>query len=268
MCTSTHIRMLATIKKQILKPLKLSLILLTLLSCKRPHHEIIEKFEDNSIKIERIYNDKDAKNEFKYIEYYKNRNIKFEGYIKDNFYRGIKKNYYENGNPMEFCHLTDSGEFNFCCPDGFYELFHTNGKLKQTYYRIKGNIDGIITNYDTLGIKRNELYVENDIKNGLSKHFYSTGVIRSIEQYKNDTLINFVVDFFESGDSSFRANINKGSIYFPIKKWNEEGDYIFGNFLDESEEKVKWVWKNSQDEIIKTEISEANEDGFIIPDFK
>lgn len=251
-----------------MKRLKLTLIFITLLSCDGPYNEVLEKFEDGSVKIERIYNDKDVKNEFKYIEYYSNGNIKFEGYIKDSFYRGIKKNYYENGNPMEFCHLTDSGKFSFCCPDGFYELFYTNGKLKQTLYRITGNIDGIITNYDTLGSKRNELYVENNIKNGIAKFFYSTGVTSSIEHYRNDTLINFVADFFESGDTSFRANLNKGNIYFPIKKWNEKGESISGNFLDENGEKVEWIWRDSQDRVIKTEILEVADDEFIIPDFK
>ena len=253
---------------QKIKTTLITLIFIVLLSCKKPYNKVLEKFEDGSVKIERIYNDKDVENEFKYIEYYNNRNIKFEGFVKNDFYRGLKKNYYENGNPMEFCHLTDSGKFNFCCPDGFYEIFYPNGKLEQTYYRINGKIDGIITNYDTLGLVQNELNVKNDIKNGIAKYYYSTGTISSIEHFKNDTLINFVVDFFESGDTSFRANIIEGNIYFPIKKWNEQGECISGNFLDENETKIKWIWKNSQDEVIKTEVFEAVDGEFIIPDFK
>ena len=251
-----------------MKLLKLTLILITLVSCDRTHKKVIEKFEDNSVKTEYIYSDNDVKNEYKYIEYYKNRNIKFEGFIKDNYYRGIKKNYYENGNPKEFCHLTDSGKFSFCCPDRFYEMFHSNGNLKETHSQTNGIISGLITNYDTSGTKTNEFFNENNMKNGVAKLYHPSGTIRSLQQYKNDTLINSLVDFFESGDTSFMANINMGNIYFPIRKWNKQGVCISGFFLDENEEKVKWIWTDSQGEVIKTEVLEANDEGFTIPDFK
>jgi antitoxin component YwqK of YwqJK toxin-antitoxin module len=167
---------------------------------------------------------------------------------------------------MEFCELKDSGKFNYCCPDGFYKLFYTNGYLEQTHYKIDTRIEGKITNYDTAGFKVNELIVENNIKNGIAKYFYSSGKVRSIEFYRNDTLIDIVIDFFESGDTAFKATILNGKINFPIKKCNKKGNCIIGRYTDDSHEKVEWTWRNPNNETTRKEILEPSDSGFVIPE--
>ena len=235
-------------------------------SCNNVEKETTKEFEDGTTQVERFYVHKGSKTEFKYVEYYKNGNVKFEGYIKDGYYRGVKKNFYENGNPKEFIHLKDSGKFNFCCPDGFYELFYENGKINQTHYKLNEKILGKILNYDSTGLKTNDLTVIDNVKNGIAHQYYPSGEIYSIEYYSNNKLLDSLVELFKTGDTAFIANIIDGKINFPIKKCNQNGYCIYGDYLNGDKKKVNWTWVDLKNEIIKTKILTPSDSGFVIPD--
>ena len=227
------------------------LIILLFIGCSNNEKEVIlETYPNGNTKSLRIYPDDKNKNNYKLKEYYANGHLEFESKVRNSKFIEYKKAYFENGNPKEIVILTDSAEFDFCCPDGFYTYYYENGIIKETHYKKNGLFEGLVSVFDSLGIKESEHQTFNDLKNGITKTYYNNGIVESIKEYKNDTLVGTVFYFSETGDSLKRYGIYKGKLDFPIKYWKKNGYSLFGNFYKGETDRVQWIWKDSLNKII------------------
>jgi antitoxin component YwqK of YwqJK toxin-antitoxin module len=228
---------------------------------------ILDKFENGNTKHAYVYPNKNVTSRFRYITYYEDGTIAFEGDVENGYYKGTKKSYFENGNPKEFCHLKDSGEFGYCCPDGYYEMYYKNGILGETHYIVNGQFNGLVIMFDTTGIKTSEIVFKDDMKNGTMKEFYSDDMLFSITNYRNDSLVGLGIEFFDSGDTSCLYNTFMGKVDFPITYWKKNGNKLVGEYMTGTYHKVKWTWIDSQSNIVKQEIRDTINGRFITPDF-
>jgi antitoxin component YwqK of YwqJK toxin-antitoxin module len=66
------------------------------------------------------------------------------------------------------------------------------------------------------------------MKNGVTITHFGNGEIKSIMEFRNDTLIGTVYYFTETGESLKKNGIYKGKLDFPIKYWKENGNSLYG----------------------------------------
>jgi antitoxin component YwqK of YwqJK toxin-antitoxin module len=226
--------------------------------------EIIEAYSNGDPLSVKVYSNDNNSN---YIikDYYIDGTLVFEGKVVNEKFVEYKKAYFENGTPKEIVELTDSADLDYCCPNGFYQTYYDNGQLSETHYKKNGLFNGLVTKYDSSGIKSAEYEVTNDLKNGITKTFYLNGEIKSIKEYQQDTLIKTVYYFTETGDSLKRHGTYNGKLDFPIKYWKENGSSLLGEYLFSKANQVKWTWKDSINNTLKTEIADPVNGQFITP---
>ncbi|KAB1065936.1 toxin-antitoxin system YwqK family antitoxin [Salibacter halophilus] len=239
-----------------------------LFGCSDPNNiKVIEKYADGSPKSVKVLFDNNDSNNYIIKNFYPDGTLDFEGKVSNNKFVEYRKAYFENGNPKEIVKLSDSTNLDYCCPDGFYKHYYKHGQLKETYFKKNGLFNGLAIKYDSLGNKIAEYQVTNDLKNGITKKFHDNGAIKSIKEYKNDTLVGTAYYFTESGDSLKRHGTNKGKIDFPIKYWKDNGNSLLGVYHNDNHYQVKWTWIDSVGNITKTEIADTVDGQFVTPDY-
>lgn len=229
--------------------------------------EVIEKYSDGSTRTDIEYLDKNDSSCFIIRDYYRSGTVEFEGKICNDRFVEFKRVYFENGQPKEHVTLTSSAELDYCCPDGEYRMYHENGQLMQTHTRVNGLFEGMVTKYDTLGKIRAEYQVAKDLKNGIAKKYYTNGVVRSIREYRNDTLVGKQFFFTETGDSLKRTATYNGHIDFPIKYWKENGSSLRGEYANGNHFQVQWTWIDSTGNITKTAVVDTVNGTFVTPEY-
>jgi antitoxin component YwqK of YwqJK toxin-antitoxin module len=232
---------------------------------KKSKEIIMDKYPNGNPKSVNIFFDKES-----YIlkDYYLDGKLEFEGKIVNEKFVEYKKSYFENGALKEKVQLSDSADLDYCCPDGYYEMYNKNGNLKQTHILLAGELNGLLEVYDSLGIIIVDFEMENDLKNGNSKKYHLNGKISSIKKFRNDTLTDISYFFNESGDSIKTHGTYKGQKDFPFKYWKKNGNTLEGKYYQGKFDKVEWKWRDSLGSVIKTEILDTNKNGqFITPEY-
>jgi antitoxin component YwqK of YwqJK toxin-antitoxin module len=230
------------------------------------NQEILETHSNGTPKTVKIYlNDENDK--YIYKDFYKDGTLEFEGKVVNDKFVEYKKSYFSNGNFKETLELADSADLDYCCPDGFYHVYHENGQLKETHYKKKGVFNGPVYKYDTSGIKTGIYETSDDKKNGITKTFYQNGATKALKEYKNDTLIGTVYYFTEKGDSLKRHSLYRGKIDFPIKYWKDNGTSLFGEYNNDNKYQIKWTWRDSLNNITKEEIADTINGQFVTPNY-
>jgi antitoxin component YwqK of YwqJK toxin-antitoxin module len=246
----------------------LSLILIPFLAgCSEPNKtEVIDNYPNGQAKSTREYLNKD-KNEYLIRDYFENGNLEFESKVVNGKFVEFKKSFYNNGNLEETVELTDSAKMDYCCPDGSYQVYYSNGQLKESHYKKDGLFNGLVTKYDSSGAKLADYQVDNDRKNGVARTFYTNGKVNSIKEYQNDTLVGIVYIFTETGDSLKRYNTYKAKMDFPIKYWKDNGNNLLGEYYNGDYYQVKWTWIDSLGNATKSEIADTVNGKFVTPDY-
>lgn len=239
------------------------LTLIAIFGCKREFKETIETFPNGQVKIEFIYSDQKNKDNYTIIHYYENGQIKFKGTVKNKKFIGEKLNYYENGNFSQIDSIISPCELDFCCCDGKVTRYYSNGELNQTFENRDGVANGLVTLYDddSSGVL-NSIYVYKDgEKNGVAKKFYSSGKLFKLSKFKNDTLVDKVYYFEESGDTMKIYNTWKGNEDFPTKKWLTNGQIFYAEYIDSSYNIALYRWTDKNGKELRREVVENQKSG-------
>ena len=229
--------------------------------------EVINKYSDGSPRTVKEYPDDQDRSKYILKDFFQNGTLAFEGKVKNGKFVEYKRAYYQNGNLKERATLADSADLNYCCPNGFYEVYYDNGQLEETHHKKDGLFNGLVTEYDTAGNKITETQVSADLKNGIAKTFFVNGNVKSIKEFHNDTLVGTAYYFTETGDSLKKHGTHKGNLDFPIKYWKDNGSSLFGEYHNNNYYQVKWTWKDSLENILKTEVADTINGQFVTPDY-
>jgi hypothetical protein len=141
------------------------------------------------------------------------------------------KRYYPNGNVMRECEIDEKG----LCHGKFWE------------YRKDGTLIS-------------EVKCVNDKKEGKKIYYYPSGEISCISIYKNDILIDSIVEFYESGKVKAIAKITNGKVTGKCREFHENGiisaesnlinEKHFGEQFIFSKSGIVEMWAYHQDSLI------------------
>lgn len=238
-----------------MKNILLLFIIVFCASCKTEKREVLETYSNGDPKREYIYPDEKNKRHYFIIDYYVGKKVKFEGEVENNKFIGQKKNYYENGIVKEIDSISKPCALNYCCCDGKVTKYFSNGKLKITFYNKNGVGNGPITFYsdDSSEYKLSVYEYRDDVKNGRFEHYYKNGKIYQTGTYKNDTMVGKTTYFEENGDTLKIYNTWKGKEDFPAKKWLEDGQVFYANYIDTTFDVAIYRWEDKKGKELKRE---------------
>lgn len=251
--------------------MKYTFIILTLalLGCKTEVRETTETYPSGKIMTEYVYADKKSKRDYTIIEYFENGQVKFKGTVKDGNFYGVKLNYYDNGNLRSVDSIINPCAIDFCCCDGKVIRYYRNRQLDQTFENRNGVANGLVSIFDrdsTGRLIRTTEY-KDDRKNGIEKLFFENGSIYSIQEFKDDTAINYIYYFKENGDTLKYFNHFKGKKDFPAKKWLENGQIFYATYVDSNYKEVLFRWTDKNGNEIKRQIVNPDkEKNYVLPD--
>lgn len=97
---------------------------------------------------------------------------------------GPYETYHENGQ------LEREANFKNDNMDGVYKFYGKNGKIFMISNYKDGKLEGQTKIYNINGVLLEEAFYKDGKANGLVKNYYEDGVIKSIEEYKNNDMIN------------------------------------------------------------------------------
>ncbi len=245
-----------------MKPILCTMILTSVLSCSQSTNEVQNNNEPRSEVIVI-----DTGDFYVYREYFPNDTLSLEVGMKDDQITGFRKSYYSNGSSKEIVKIKGFYPTDYCCPNGLYKVFYENGVLKEIHNKENGEYEGRVISFDTLGNKKAEFQVLQGLRHGMAKRYYPNGMVKGVYEYKQDTLTKTAYTFTEKGDSLKRYFLKKGKISFPITYWKEDGRSLTGEYYNNQNFKVKWTWRDSSRNTVKSEIVDTVNGQFITPLF-
>ena len=239
-----------------MRPFSIILLLTFLLGCKTEYRKTIDTYSNGKTKTEYVYPEKANQSKYTIIEYYDNGQVSFKATVDNNKFVGVKINYFENGNLKEVDSIINPCDLDNCCCDGKVSKYYTNGKLEQTFENKNGVANGQVVLYgtDSSGKVWSTRSYQDDKKNGITKTFYQSGKLYKVETFNNDTLIDYVYYFEETGDTMKINYTWKGKEDFPSKKWLDNGQIFYATYLDSSYNKALYRWTDKSGRELRKEI--------------
>ncbi|MGE5109028.1 MAG: hypothetical protein ACM3H8_15935, partial [Sphingobacteriales bacterium] len=145
---------------------------------------------------------------------------------------------------------------NFCCCDGKFFKYYSNGKLNQIFENRNGLLNGLMYIYerDSSGKLGIICTFKEDKKNGIYKNFYNKGGVYLLGTYSNDTLIDNIYYFRPKGDTLKIFHTWKGKEDFPAKKWLDNNQIFYATYLDSSYNKALYLWTDKSGKELRREI--------------
>ncbi len=194
------------------------LTFLFLFSCRTNKQEVISKWDNGKIKVERIYSD--TPNCFIERHFYENGQLASETKFIDSTKNGESVAYYKDGKLLGKC-IYKNGKIN-----GEVTEFHKTGSLMFKGNQIDGNLVGTATHYYDNGKPETELYYK-DNKVFLVNYWDSSG----LQQISNGDGIKKFQDFLnkdKNGNDTminvFVVGIYKDSLYNGLWKYYNAAD--------------------------------------------
>jgi len=227
----------------------LAIIILTLfLGCKTDYKKSIDTHPNGEKKVK--------KSTYPIIEFYDNGQVSFQATVVDNKFVGVKTSYFENGNLKEVDSLLHPCDLDYCDCDGKISKYYSNGQLQQTFESKNGVANGQVILYarDSSGKIRSISDYKNDKKNGVTKTFYRSGKIYKVGTFANDTLIDHIYYFEETGDTMKIMYTWYGQEDFPTKKWLTNGQIFYATYLDSTYKKALYRWTDKSGIELRREI--------------
>jgi antitoxin component YwqK of YwqJK toxin-antitoxin module len=102
---------------------------------------------------------------------------------------------------------------------GFYKIYYSNGRLKETKEYKNNKCDGLNVKYYETGQKLYEIEYVEDIENGLTKYYYPNGNLQMFVNRVNGAYEGTLNKYFEN-----KANVIKTKQDFALGELH--GDYI------------------------------------------
>lgn len=142
--------------------------------------------------------------------YYKNDQLKKEGYYKDNKKIGNWKDYYDNGQLKKTYVYNSDGK-----PSGVEESYSKKGVLISSIYAIKNN--GLIAKRYSENGKLKTVYglvkiadYPNVLRSGGYKEFYENDSVKVESNYTNNELSGLWKKYFNSGELEWEVQYTEG----------------------------------------------------------
>ena len=241
--------------------------LLILISCCNSQYEITTStYSNGNPKVLVTYLSKSNKSDYNLIWLYETGEIEFKATVRSNKFIGEKINLYKNGIIKEIDSLASPCELNYCCCDGKITKYDSLGNISEFWYNKNGLEDGLVHVYKENGkIDLITTYVAGK-KHGIEKGYYDNGQLEVLANYINDTIADYLYFFKENGDTLKYYNHFQGKIDFPYKKWLENKNILYGNYLDKTESRVLWIWYDEQYKELKRLIKNRSKDGYVVPE--
>ena len=95
--------------------------------------------------------------------------------------------------------------------------------LKDEFYRVNGQIEGIYTRYNNQGEKRMLTTYIADKKNGAEKNFHTNGNLYMICFYENNLKNGECRKYFDSGELQIKFNYINDRIEGEYKEYHKNG---------------------------------------------
>ena len=149
------------------------------------------------------------------LEFYRNGKIKYEVNFSNGLEDGITRAYFNNGQIFQ---LANHKAGNL---DGKETLYYSNGNLKRELLYKEGLIWKAIANYDSLGIKIDELTLDNG--NGSINTYYENSRISSTSEFRNGLLNGKSIVYYETGQEAAIFFLLNGKKDGELKLFHENG---------------------------------------------
>ena len=158
--------------------------------------EAIREFAENGQKIAEYFVDKEGKLEGHYRRWYKNGQLKINGYYDHGVFDGKQEEYFENGQ------MAKSGFYSGGIQEGLFQEWHENGKLTFEGSYVKGN-------------KEQEF-----------KQWYPDGTPKLAKSFKNNLFHGDHFEWYENGQMALEAHYHLGKEDGLYRIWNEKGTLL------------------------------------------
>ena len=201
----------------------------------------------------------------KYIEYYKNGQIKVQGNNKDGKRDGEFKAFLRNGKSAGSVFYKDGKIIKSTLVKAmkdnasFSPISYANYDLDTSY-----SIGGV--NFPNKLLKRYRMYDKKGVLNGNSISYYEEGNIQSIFPYKNNLIEGLVIRYYENGNIKEEVNYKNDKMNGEAKSYDENGklngrtifkdDIRLEDDVYKENEILKNTFKNG--ELVKQDICELN----------
>ena len=201
----------------------------------------------------------------KYIEYYKNGQIKVQGNNKDGKRDGEFKAFLRNGKSAGSVFYKDGKIIKSTLVKAmkdnasFSPISYANYDLDTSY-----SIGGV--NFPNKLLKRYRMYDKKGVLNGNSISYYEEGNIQSIFPYKNNLIEGLVIRYYENGNIKEEVNYKSDKMNGEAKSYDENGklngrtifkdDIRLEDDVYKENEILKNTFKNG--ELVKQDICELN----------
>ena len=201
----------------------------------------------------------------KYIEYYKNGQIKVQGNNKDGKRDGEFKAFLRNGKSAGSVFYKDGKIIKSTLVKAmkdnasFSPISYANYDLDTSY-----SIGGV--NFPNKLLKRYRMYDKKGVLNGNSISYYEEGNIQSIFPYKNNLIEGLVIRYYENGNIKEEVNYKNDKMNGEAKSYDENGklngrtifkdDIRLEDDIYKENEILKNTFKNG--ELVKQDICELN----------
>ncbi|WP_335934657.1 phosphatidylinositol-4-phosphate 5-kinase [Fusobacterium polymorphum] len=201
----------------------------------------------------------------KYIEYYKNGQIKIQGSYKEGMRNGEFKTFLKNGKSAGIIIYKDGKIIKSTLVKtmkdnaSFSPISYANYDLNTSY-----SIGGV--DFPNKLLKRYRMYDKKGVLNGNSISYYEEGNIQSIFPYKNNLIEGLVIRYYENGNIKEEVNYKNDKMNGEAKSYDENGKLngrtIFKDDikLEEDVYKENEILKNTfkNGELVKQDICTLN----------
>lgn len=165
--------------------------------------------------------DSQGRRQGKWVDYYANGQIRYEGQFKNGFCQGEFKYYDEQGNLKATNTYDKSGN------KALNKTYSPNGTLIATGYYLNQKKDGEWKYYSRdngvlILVEENQ----NGKAHGNSKVYYETGVLMMERHFVDDQLEGHAKIYYPSGALKEEGDYQKGKKTGIWKTYNEDGDEI------------------------------------------
>ncbi len=137
---------------------------------------------------------------------------------------------------------------------GMETIYHENGKIAYTVNNIEGKRDGRLDWYDPQGHHMEVMYYQMGNRNGINKHFYSNGIVKSEVTYIDDKKEGIEKLYYSTGTLAQETHYKNDKKEGEEKEYYEDGALqsivIYKNNYKEGEQK----WFDHQGKVTRTEL--------------
>ena len=101
------------------------------------------------------------------------------------------------------------------------------GEISRTYNRVKGKIEGKMTDYYPSGALKGERFFENNKQIGKTSLYFESGAIKEVQYYANGLKNGGDTVFYEDGKLQFVVALKDEKKDGYLRKWGQDGALIY-----------------------------------------